>query len=170
MYRKIPKIYSRNKKIHLILIFLLAVLLLSLTQKGSGFLVRYEKTPKINATQTEAFEEIVAAFNKIKEATNLGLGVKSLTKDLNVAIDYYDREKYDQAYNKALEVQQEASELISRFRVNNILPFILIPINVILVAGLIVFFGRDVYNWYKQRRNEEFKDLEIVYDEKVNEN
>lgn len=170
MPRKYLKSCSLNKKLQLCMIFLMVLLFFSLLKNASALPIRYEKTPKIKVTQTEAFEEIVAAYNKIKEATNLGLRVKSLTKALNTAIDYYDQEKYDQAYNKASEVRQEAVELIAQFRVNNILPYILIPINVVLIAGLIVFFGRDVYNWYKERRNEEFKDLEIVYDEKVEEN
>lgn len=136
----------------LILFFLCFISSNTLIHPGSG------------ATQQEAWDEIIATFDKIQQASNEGIDVTSLTSQLNDAIEAYEQGNYDTAFDTAHDVLLEAEDLIANNRWSKIFPYVLIPINVVLIAAIIVFFGRHVVHWYRIRRDEDFMDLEIVYE------
>lgn len=139
----------------LVFLLLLSLFLISnkpLIRTGSG------------ATQQEAWDEIIAAFDKVQQASNEGIDVTSLTSQLNDAIEAFELNDFVSAYDTAHEVLLEAEDLIATNRWSKIFPYVLIPVNVVLIAAIIVFFGRHVFRWYRIRRDEEFMDLEIVYD------
>lgn len=115
------------------------------------------------ATKTEAYVAITTAFTKIEEASREGINVTQQITKINTAIQDYNNGLYDDAYDKAQEVIEETTELITDLKTGKIFPYILIPFNIILVAAIIVFFGRNIRDWYRNRRDDEFKDLEIVY-------
>ncbi|MEA2070517.1 MAG: hypothetical protein U9O98_04425 [Asgard group archaeon] len=116
----------------------------------------------------EAFEEIGRAYEKIQRASLEGLNVESLIADLNIAITLYENEEYDEAFAKAAIVYEEASDLVSEAQLKKVFPYIIIPVNIVLIAAIFLFFGRNVWNWYKNRRDKEFLELEIVYEEEEN--
>jgi len=120
--------------------------------------------PSSGATQQEAWDEIIAAFDKVQQASTEGIDVISLTNQLNDAIEAYELNNYDSAYDTAHNVLLEAEDLITNNRWSRIFPYVLIPINVVLIAAVVVFFGRHVVRWFRIRRDEEFMDLEIVYE------
>lgn len=115
------------------------------------------------ATKTEAYDAITTAFTKIEEASSEGLNVTQQITKINSAIQDYSNGFYTDAYAKAQEVIDETTELITDLKTGRLFPYILIPFNIILVAAIIVFFGRNIRDWYRKRRDEEFKDLEIIY-------
>jgi len=41
----------------------------------------------------------------------------------------------------------------------------LIPVNAVLIIAIFVFFRRNIVNWFKGRRDDEFLDMEIIYEE-----
>ncbi|MGC9781079.1 MAG: hypothetical protein HZR80_17680 [Candidatus Heimdallarchaeota archaeon] len=116
------------------------------------------------ATQTEAFEAITTAFELIEQASEQGINVTNQATKLNSAISDYNSGNYNNAYNVAQEIIVDVEELIDNYRTGRLFPYILIPFNLALVASLIIFFGRNVKNWYQKRRDEEYLDLEIVYE------
>ena len=120
--------------------------------------------PSSGATQQEAWDEIISAFDKVQQASTEGIDVSSLTDQLNDAIEAYELSNYDTAYDTAHSVLLEAEDLITNNRWSRIFPYVLIPINVVLIAAIGVFFGRHVVRWYRIRRDEEFMDLEIAYE------
>jgi hypothetical protein len=115
------------------------------------------------ATKTEAYDAITTAFIKIEEASRESINVTQQITKINNAIQDYKNGLYSEAYDLAQEVIDETTELISNFKAGRIFPYILIPFNIVLVAAIIVFFGRNIRDWYRKRRDEEYKDLEIVY-------
>lgn len=115
------------------------------------------------ATKTEAYDAITTAFTKIEEASREGINITQQITKLNIAIQDYNNGLFDDAYDKAQEVIEETTELITDLKTGRLFPYILIPFNIILVAAIVVFFGRNIKDWYKNRRDDEFKDLEIVY-------
>ena len=146
-----------SKRSFRLLVFLL---LLSLFFISSKTLLH----PSSGATQQEAWNEIITAFDKVQQASNEGIDVTGLTSQLNDAIEDYELGNYDTAYDAAYNVLLEAEDLIANNLWSKIFPYVLIPINVVLIASIIVFFGRHVVRWYRIRRDEEFMDLEIVYE------
>ncbi len=116
------------------------------------------------ATQQEAWDEIIAAFDKVQQASTEGIDVTSLSNQLSDAVKAYDLGSYNTAYDIAHNVLLEAEDLIANNRWSKIFPYVLIPINIVLIAAVIVFFGRYVVRWYRIHRDEEFMDLEIVYE------
>ncbi len=116
------------------------------------------------ATKTEAFESITTAFELIEQASEQGINVTNQASKLNGAISNYNSGNYNNAYSIAQEIIVDVEELIDNYRTGRLFPYILIPFNLALVASLIVFFGRNVKNWYQKRRDEEYLDLEIVYE------
>jgi len=139
----------------LVVLLLLSLFLISnnpMIRTGSG------------ATQQEAWDEIIAAFDKVQQASNEGIDVTSLTNQLNDAIEDYELSNFNSAYDAAHNVLLEAEDLIATNRWSRIFPYVLIPINVVLIAAVVVFFGRHVVRWFRIRRDEEFMDLEIVYE------
>ncbi|MFW9922797.1 MAG: hypothetical protein ACFFDW_05850 [Candidatus Thorarchaeota archaeon] len=116
------------------------------------------------ATQTEAFQAITIAYEKIREASLEGAAVNELIDTLNQAIQDYNEGKFNSAYDIANQVIEDAEDLLSSLRWGNVFPYILIPINIILIAAIIVFFGRNILGWFRNRRDEEYMDLEIDYD------
>ncbi len=124
----------------------------------------FNKTNFISgATKTETYDAITTAFTKIEEASREGINITPQITKLNAAIQDYNNGLYDDAYFKAQEVITETTELITDLKAGRLFPYILIPFNIILVAAVIVFFGRNIRDWYKKRRDDEYKDLEIVY-------
>ncbi|MBK5112755.1 MAG: hypothetical protein KGD59_00765 [Candidatus Heimdallarchaeota archaeon] len=115
------------------------------------------------ATKTEAYDAITLAFIKIEEASREGINVTQQITKINSAIQDYNDGLYTEAYDKAHEITEEMIGLIASHKSGRLFPYILIPFNIVLVAAIIVFFGRNIRDWYRKRRNEEFKDLEIVY-------
>ncbi|MCK5047331.1 MAG: hypothetical protein KAS22_12170, partial [Candidatus Heimdallarchaeota archaeon] len=112
--------------------------------------------PSSGATQQEAWDEIISAFDKVQQASTEGIDVSSLTDQLNDAIEAYELSNYDTAYDTAHSVLLEAEDLITNNRWSRIFPYVLIPINVVLIAAVVVFFGRYAVRWYRIRRDEEF--------------
>ena len=140
-----------------LLVFLLLLFLFFISSKSFIH-------PSSGATQQEAWDEIITAFDKVQQASAEGIDVTSLTNQLNDAIEAYELSNYDSAYDTAHNVLLEAEDLITNNRWGRIFPYVLIPINVVLIAAIVVFFGRHVVRWYRIRRDEEFMDLEIVYE------
>jgi len=120
--------------------------------------------PSSGATQQEAWDEIIAAFDKVQQASTEGIDVSSLTNQLNDAIEAYELSNYVSAYDTAHNVLLEAEDLIANNRWSVIFPYVLIPVNIVLIAAVVVFFGRYAVRWYRIRRDEEFMDLEIIYE------
>ena len=117
------------------------------------------------ADQTEAFDAITEAFEKIELATSRGIDVKTQINLLNDALNDYNNGQYTDAYNKAKNVTTQTEELLATITGGQLFPYILIPVNAILIVIVIVFFGRNVVDWFKGRRDEEFLDMEIIYEE-----
>lgn len=143
-----------SRKIVIICLFLSVVFFIPVFNK-SNFIS--------GATKTEAYDAITTAFTKIEEASREGIIITQQITKINTAIQDYNNGLYDDAYEKAQEVIEETTELITDLKTGRLFPYILIPFNIILVAAIIVFFGRNIRDWYKNRRDDEFKDLEIVY-------
>jgi len=105
----------------------------------------FNKTNFISgATKTEAYDAITTAFTKIEEASREGINITQQITKINAAIQDYNNGLYDDAYFKAQEVITETTELITDLKTGRLFPYILIPFNIILVAAVIVFFGRNI--------------------------
>lgn len=129
----------------------------------------YRKTTANNSiSATEAFSAITAAFEEIEKASEKNIEVDDLVAELNIAINYYQNGDYQSAYEKANNVKEEAETMIQNYRKGTVIPYFIIPLNLVLIAAFVYFFGKDIINWYKNQRKEEFLDLEIVYNNKPN--
>jgi hypothetical protein len=128
----------------------------------------YRKTTANNSiSATEAFSAITAAFEEIEKASEKNIEVDDLVAELNIAINYYENGNYQSAYDKANNVKEEAETMIQNYRKGTIIPYFIIPLNLVLITAFVYFFGKDIINWYKNQRKEEFLDLEIVYNNKL---
>ncbi|MHA1156747.1 MAG: hypothetical protein ACTSQK_11625 [Candidatus Heimdallarchaeota archaeon] len=116
------------------------------------------------ATEEEAFDSIISAFDKIEQASVEGIAVQSYVDELNVALVKYHDGLYDEAFTIAEAVKEEITEVINSARWGKIFPYVIIPVNVVLIAAIAVFFGRNILGWFRNRRDEEYLDLEIVYE------
>lgn len=115
--------------------------------------------------QSDAYDAITEAFEKIELATSRGIDVNTQINLLNDALDDYNDGLYTEAYNKAQTVIDQTDELLATVTGGQLFPYILIPVNAVLIVIVIVFFGRNIVDWFKGRRDEEFLDMEIVYTE-----
>ncbi|MHA1186212.1 MAG: hypothetical protein ACTSXA_13835 [Candidatus Heimdallarchaeota archaeon] len=115
--------------------------------------------------KSDAFDAIVEAYGKIEQATSKGLDVKTQINLLNDALDDYNNGQYTDALNKAQEVIDQTDELLETITVGQLFPYILIPVNAVLIIAIFVFFRRNIVNWFKGRRDDEFLDMEIIYEE-----
>lgn len=128
-------------------------------------LTNFNTITQVNAaTEEEAFDSIINAFQKIEQATLEGIAVQSYVDDLNVALAKYHAGLFDEAYTIAETIIDEVTEIISSARWGKIFPYIIIPVNIVLIAAIVVFFGRNILGWFRRRRDEEYLDLEIVYE------
>ena len=116
------------------------------------------------ATEEEAFDSIISAFEKIEQATLEGITVQSYIDDLNIALEKYHNGLFDEAYSIAETVKEEVTEIINSARWGKIFPYVIVPVNIVLIAAIVVFFGRNILGWFRRRRDEEYLDLEIVYE------
>jgi len=115
--------------------------------------------------KTDAFDAITLAYEKIELASSRGLNVATQISLLNDALNDYNQGRYIDAFNKAHEVIDQTDELLDNLTNGRLFPYILIPVNAILIVVVIVFFGRNILDWFKGRRDEEFLDMEINYDQ-----
>lgn len=121
-------------------------------------------TPVSAATKEEAFNSIISAFEKIEQASIDGIDVQSYIDDLNDALEKYHAGLYDEAYTIAETVTEEVTDIISKVQWDKVSAYVIVPINIVLVAAIVVFFGRNILGWFRRRRDEEYLDLEIVYE------
>ena len=127
------------------------------------------KAPRNNmlvqgATQEEAFESITKAFEKVEQASRESIDVSDYIASLNQALNMYHTGNYDGAYALAESVLEEVTENINNVRWGKVFPYVIIPINLVLIAGIIVFFGKNILGWFRRKKDEEYLDLEIVYE------
>lgn len=149
--KKVKKNYS--KILLLLLVIIISPIVLNQINSAQG------------ATQQEAYDQIILAYEKVQQISREGVDVEDLTADLNIALNLYHQENYDDAFAIASEVLDAAEELLANLRWGEIFPYVLIPINIVIVAAVIVFFGRNLLGWFRKKRDEEFMELEIVYEE-----
>ena len=116
------------------------------------------------ATQEEAFESIIKAYEKVEQASRESIDVSDYITSLNQALEKYHVGDYDGAYTLAELVLEEVTETLSNVRWGKVFPYVIIPINLVLIAGIIVFFGRNILGWFRRKRDEEYLDLEIMYE------
>jgi len=116
-------------------------------------------------TEEEAFSALTEAFEKIKEASNEGIDVNDFVQRLNYALRDYELGFFDDSYNESIAILEEVSEILANIRWGKIFPYIIIPINIVLIAAIIVFFGRNIWGWFKKKADQEFLDLEIIYED-----
>ncbi|MHA1307700.1 MAG: hypothetical protein ACTSSB_03100 [Candidatus Heimdallarchaeota archaeon] len=117
------------------------------------------------ATKSEAFSSITEAYEKIELATSRGIDVKAQINLLNEALNEYNNGHYTDAFNKAEEVISQTDALLETITGGQLFPYILIPVNAVLIVAVIIFFGRNIVDWFKGRRDEEFLDMAIIYEE-----
>ncbi|NHJ06127.1 MAG: hypothetical protein EAX90_14970 [Candidatus Heimdallarchaeota archaeon] len=116
-------------------------------------------------TKEEAFTALTEAFEKIKEASIEGVDVSDFVLRINYALKDYNLGFFDDSYNESIAILEEVSEILANIRWGKIFPYIIIPINIVLVAAIIVFFGRNIWGWFKKKADQEFLDLEIIYED-----
>lgn len=153
--KTIPQV--RSKKI-IQFFFLLVIVATSIQLTLSNTVMITEA-----ATQTEAFESITTAFEKIEQASREGIDVQTFIDDLNTALSKYHEGDFDGAYDLAESILVDVTETLNNARWGKVFPYVIIPINIVLIAGIIVFFGRNILGWFRRKRDEEYLDLEIVY-------
>jgi hypothetical protein len=120
-------------------------------------------------TKTEAWEAITTAAEKAELASSYNIDVSMQVQKINEAINDYHAGNYTGAYEKANLARAQIEDLIKSYRWGRVFPYILIPINIVLVAAIVVFFGKNIVKWFKKEQREEFLNLEIVYEEKEEE-
>ena len=152
---------KRNKVILLSFFFLALVLL------NSSMNPYYNVT---SYTEQEAYDAIIEAFVIIEQASKEGIDVNDFVDRLNSALNHYENNDYDEAYSEASQIAEELQEILTRARWNLIAPYVLLPINLVLIAAIVVFFGRNIRGWFRKKRDEEFLDLEFVYEERETQN
>ena len=155
------KLQSKNRKLKLIAILIMGLLIIAI---HSSLHIRTVK----GVSETEAFFAISEAFEKVQEASRESVDVTDYIVRLNTALQHYNEGDYDTAYNLAVTVLEEVTENLSNIRWGKIFPYIIIPVNVVLVAAIVVFFGRNILGWFRKINNEIYLDLEIVYKEENN--
>ncbi len=158
------RLVSINGNIVLVRKFLFSLMIL-LVLINTVNLVNFKTVTHVTAaTKDETFDLIVSAFEKIEQATLEGIDVQSYIDNLNIALEKYRVGLYNQAYTIAETIRDEVTEIINNARWGKIFPYVIIPINIIVIAAIIVFFGRNILGWFKRKRDEEYLDLEIVYE------
>lgn len=116
-------------------------------------------------TEEEAFSALTEAFEKVKEASTEGVDVSDFVQRLNYALRDYELGFFDDSYTTSITILEEVTEILANIRWGKIFPYIIIPINLVLIAAIIVFFGRNVWGWFKKKADQEFLDLEIIYED-----
>lgn len=118
----------------------------------------------ISVSQSDAYFAITEAFEKVQEASREAIDVSDYVTRLNLALEAFNEGDYDSAYNIAVTVLEEVTQNLNNIRWGKIFPYIIIPVNVVLIAAIIVFFGRNVMGWFRNLNDELFMDFEIVYE------
>lgn len=117
------------------------------------------------ATQEEAFTAITEAFEVVEQASKAGLEVEPFVAKLNDALEEYTRGNYDKAITMAQEVKEDVSQLLSKFRWDKLYPYLIALLNLTVILVVIFGWGRKIWGWFVKQREEEYLDLEIVYEE-----
>ena len=118
-------------------------------------------------TEEDAYKAITDAFEVIERASKSGLDVSQYVEQLNAALENFENGNYEEAFTIAEDVKKETNQKLNSFRWDKASPYFIATLNLAVILVVVFVWGRKIWGWFKKQREEEYLELEIVYEEPI---